>query len=190
MAASILELPSRKCGSSQSGCSGKSPPKQCQFGYFSLLDPSKALTWQLLRQLLGELLSIFTDDYFHLGFDEVHYDCYNRPHINNTWMHTVGIVAGDYKGVVRWSLSKMQQIVKTFATSKRAVVWQEASDHIGPTQYPPATAAPKELDRDTVVQLWYNPRWYDPPTGLPVGKTLADIVRRNPAVVSFPWYYK
>lgn len=39
------------------------------------------------------------------------------------------------------------------------------------------------------MQTWYNPAWYDPPTGLPVGATAQQIVETGfPTLVSFPWY--
>lgn len=107
------------------------------------------------------------------------------PHINS-WMKTIGIKKGDYKGVVRWYLDKLQTVAKS--TGKRGIVWQEAFDHYGIGAYPPATDAPRELKHDTLIHMWYSPTWYDPPTGLPVGKTLDEVVQTGRSVlVSFPW---
>ena len=69
------------------------------------------------------------------------------------------------------------------------MVWNEAFDQYGAAVFPPATAAPTELRGDAVVQIWYSPAWYDPPTGLRVAKTVADVVATGRgALVSFPWY--
>ena len=56
----------------------------------------------MLGRLFAELRGVFGDsDYLHVGFDEAHWDCYDVPHVN-AWMATVGIRAGDHKGVLRW----------------------------------------------------------------------------------------
>ena len=57
--------------------------------------------------------------------DEIRYDCYDVPHLNR-WMERVGIAKGDYKGVVRHYLAKLQAVAK--AAGKTAVVWQEVSN--------------------------------------------------------------
>jgi len=174
-------------GSFRQGCGGPHPPAACGWGYYAVLDPSSAAAWSLVAALLREVASVFDDAHLHLGFDEVHWDCFDRPPID-AWMRDAGVAApGDHKGVVRWMLARAQQLARD--AGRTAVVWNEAFDQYGDATYPPATPPPHELRADTVVQLWYNPAWYDPPTGKTVGKTVADVVRSGrAAVVSFPWY--
>ena len=174
-------------GSFHQGCSGPRAPAACGWGYFAVLNPASATAWSLVAALLREIAGVFDDAHLHLGFDEVHWDCYDRPVID-TWMRDTGVAApGDYKGVVRWMLARAQQLAR--AAGRTAVVWNEAFDQYGAAAYPPATPPPGELDCATVVHLWYSPEWYDPPTGLSVGKTVADVVRSGrSALVSFPWY--
>ena len=40
-----------------------------------------------------------------------------------------------------------------------------------------------------MIQTWYSPTWYDPPTGLAVAQTVQGIAETGRDVlVSFPWY--
>ena len=137
----------RSNGSFARGCSGADPPAECQFGYFSLLDPSKNQTWSVIEALVRELGQISGDSFFHIGGDELHWDCWDVPHIN-AWMATVGIRAGDHKGVARYYLQRIQAIVA--AHQMRAVAWNEVLDQYGDADYPPATPAPDELQASTV----------------------------------------
>jgi hypothetical protein len=62
-------------------------------------------------------------------------------------------------------------------------------DQYGDAHYPPATPVPSELHESTVIHTWYSPEWYDPPTGLPVARTVQEIAETGRDVlVSFPWY--
>jgi hypothetical protein len=104
-------------------------------------------------------------------------------------MPTVGIKPGDYKGVARYYLGRVQAIVAKH--KMRAVAWNEVMDQYGDAQYPPATPVPAELHPSTVIHTWYSPEWYDPPTGLSVARTVQGIARTGRDVlVSFPWYLR
>lgn len=68
-------------------------------------------------------------------------------------------------------------------------MWNEAFDQYGAAQFPPATPAPSELDEGTLVHVWFSPSWYDPPTGLPVSKTVGEVAETGrDVIISFPWY--
>ena len=174
-------------GSFLTGCSGLHPlPPECKFGFFSLLDPSKNKTWSVIETMVSELAGISGDSFFHIGGDELHWDCWDVPHINS-WMPSVGIRAGDYKAIARYYLGRVQAIVRKH--KMRAVAWNEVMDQYGDAHYPPATPVPAELLDSTVIHTWYSPEWYDPPTGLSVARTVHDIAKTGRDVlVSFPWY--
>ena len=91
-------------------------PGECRYGYFNNLDPSHNKTWEVLGGLFGELSSVFEDSYLHLGFDEIRYDCYDRPHVN-AWMETVGIGPGDYKVITLIFKCKAAELGMTCAGS-------------------------------------------------------------------------
>jgi hexosaminidase len=130
----------------------------CGTGYSSLLDPSLEATYDAIAALFGELATVFTDDAFHIGVDEVPVDassCYNTSHVN-AWMPSANISAGDYKGVVRYHMARLQAIVE--ALGKRPSAWQEALDHYGDTPTNP-TMPPAGLSRDTALHVWFDPAW-------------------------------
>ena len=121
-------------------------------GYGSVLDPTQEATYEVLAALLTELASIFPDDAVHVGVDEVDVSaasCYNNSRIA-AWMPTQGIAAGDWKGVVRYHLARVQSIVHSLG--KRMSAWQEAADHYGLEATNP-TNAPPGLDRDTALHV-------------------------------------
>jgi hexosaminidase len=45
------------------------------------LDPTKPETFDMVEGLIGELASAFPDVYFHLGGDEVQFDCWNHSKV-------------------------------------------------------------------------------------------------------------
>jgi len=130
----------------------------CGDGYSSLLDASREETYEAIGALFGELASVFSDDAFHIGVDEVPVDassCYNTSSVN-AWMPSANISAGDYKGVVRYHMARLQAIVE--ALGKRPSAWQEAADHYGVENAKP-TLAPPGLSKDTALHIWYAPAW-------------------------------
>jgi len=137
---------------------------RCGDGYSSLLDPSQEATYAALGALFAELAGVFPDEAFHIGVDEVPVgadSCYNTSAVN-AWMPSQNISAGDYKGVVRYHMARLQQIV--LALGKRPSAWQEAADHYGLDPTNP-TFAPPGLSHDTALFMWLAPAWgaYRPP---------------------------
>ena len=127
-------------------------------GYSSLVDPSREETYTAIAALFAELATIFFDEAFHIGVDEVPVDagsCYNTSAVN-AWMPTVNISAGDYKGVVRYHIDRLQGILAS--RGKRQSAWQEAADHYGLDPTNP-TMAPPNLSRDTALHVWLAPAW-------------------------------
>ena len=127
-------------------------------GYSSLLDPSNEATYEVIAALFAELAGVFTDEAFHVGVDEVPVDassCYNTPAVN-AWMATKNISAGDYKGVVRYHIARVQAIVE--GLGKRPSAWQEIADHYGLDPTNP-TMPPPGLSRDTALHVWLAPAW-------------------------------
>ena len=127
--------------------------------YSSLLDPTREETYETLAALFAELTDIFTDDAFHIGGDEVDVSassCYNSSSVV-AWMPSVNITAGDFKGVVRYHLARVQSLLVA-RLGKRLSAWQEVADHYGADATNP-TMPPQNLTRDTALHVWLEPQW-------------------------------
>ena len=131
----------------------------CADGYGTLLDPTREATYDAVAALFSELAGVFFDDAFHVGADEVTVganSCYNTTAVA-AWMPRVNITPGDWKGVARYHLARVQDIV-VGRLGKRMSAWQEAADHYGVENTNP-TNAPPGLSRDTALHVWFAPAW-------------------------------
>ena len=69
-------------GHSSSWCVGL--PEICESPYGNnqgncgVLNPSVDITFQVINNLIAEAATIFEDDYFHIGGDEVSPSCYDK----------------------------------------------------------------------------------------------------------------
>eukprot|EP01023_Acetabularia_acetabulum_P062840 TRINITY_DN780_c0_g2_i4.p1 TRINITY_DN780_c0_g2~~TRINITY_DN780_c0_g2_i4.p1 ORF type:complete len:765 (-),score=137.57 TRINITY_DN780_c0_g2_i4:365-2659(-) len=102
------------------------------------INPIKKRAYDLVAELINEVMSIFVDKFFHLGGDEVNFDCWkSNPEILQ-WMDQMNIATfeqlqGLYIGLLLKKFSNIQ---------KRFIVWQEVFDN--------GVAVPN----GTVIQVW------------------------------------
>jgi hexosaminidase len=102
------------------------------------LDPTKNLTYVVIQGLLEELTELFEDPYFHVGGDEVKYDCWSQNHQLSAWMRENGIPSP--KDLQSFFEVKVAEILNKL--KRTGIFWQDA----------PFAALPT----DSVIQFWKN----------------------------------
>ena len=104
------------------------------------LNPATNATFDLIKTLITEAKTLWTDDYLHLGGDEVHAKCWNKTPSVAEWLKTKNFSTDDaYKYFV--------QITHSLARSlgRKSIHWEEVFNHFG-----------SGLDKDTIFQVWLS----------------------------------
>ncbi|XP_053617094.1 beta-hexosaminidase subunit beta-like [Plodia interpunctella] len=113
---------------------------QCYEGNKSVslgpMDPTKNDTYNILRELLNEVQSLFPDEYFHIGGDEVDLNCWlsNPDVIEYIKQHNV--TEDQLHGIF------MKNVLPLLKPNSTAIVWQEVFDEN------------VSLNKDVLVQVW------------------------------------
>eukprot|EP00041_Stephanoeca_diplocostata_P027539 m.759499 g.759499 ORF g.759499 m.759499 type:complete len:586 (+) comp23196_c1_seq12:107-1864(+) len=123
------------------------------------LNPAYPGLFSLLADMFRELGDMFPDSMFHIGCDEVPFQCWNTSDVVVRWMEQHGFARDELglKAVAAHYITEAQHTLRQ-ASNRTPIVWQEAFDHYGPSVANP-TPPPKELDKETVVELWLDPTW-------------------------------
>lgn len=155
----------------QSWAKGMAGDMVIDCGYDSVLQPvGDPRVYQMLDDLVGELAQVFPDKLFHLGTDEVRFNCLDKSGKVKEWMKHEH---KDEKAVVAAYIGKTTEIAKKYG--KEPVVWQEAFDAYGSPGSPPV-----ELPKDALVQVW---------EGWPGTTRVPDVVEKGfKALKSYDWY--
>lgn len=111
------------------------------------VDPSNPFVYELLEGLFGEMTGkargkgLFPDDFFHIGGDEVQFDCWMHSAAISAFMAKQGWAPDSYDKLYMYFVQKSHAIASGFGRS--AVVWEEVWNHFG-----------TQLPKDTVVEIW------------------------------------
>lgn len=136
-------------------------------GTFGPIDPTQNNTYQFLRDFFAEIVSVWPDDYVHLGGDEVDFNCWkSNPGIKD-FMKQEGIE--DYSKLESFYMQKLVRIVENLR--KEYIVWQEVYDN------------GVHLGKNAVVHVWKHFGTFDYLQEL---KNITENGYR--AIVSAPWY--
>lgn len=116
------------------------PSQDCK----SPLDPTKEETFNLLNDVLGELINekdgLLKDDYFHIGGDEVNMNCWDKVDHIVKWKEEHGYTNND---VYKYMVDFVTNI--TLKHNKLPVVWEEVYNHFG-----------TNMIKGTVVHVWLS----------------------------------
>ena len=110
------------------------------------LDPSSETTWKLISEVLGEWSGkakgqgIFTDEYYHLGGDEVDTGCWERTERVINWMKENNFTAHD---TYKYFVDRAHKIVLGY--ERHGIFWEEVWNNF-------KTA----LDKKSIIQTWLN----------------------------------
>lgn len=113
------------------------------------MDPSKNETYVLLADVLEDFAGRFSDEFFHLGGDEigvsvwgdVRFDCWEEQ-LDEGWLNKNGIRS--YQGALGHFFARSVAMIEK--AGKRPVLWDEAWRNV------------KDLPRSVVVQVWEDPK--------------------------------
>lgn len=139
---------------------GKGDIPEINCGYQSVMDVKDKRLVPKVEKLLGEFASVFPDQLFHLGFDEVNRDCLSRGPSIASFVQAEGGALDDE--LTKNLLGDFFETVGAFVTekAKAPVVWQEAFD-FGALVSQNVTDA---LRKRTLVQAWKGANWEGSPS--------------------------
>jgi len=133
-------------------------------GDYGPLNPTLNNTFSFLTTFYKELTTVFEDDYFHLGGDEVSFKCWQSNPAVQAWMKQKGWT--DYALLEAYYEQSLLDIVGSL--DKKYVVWQEIFDN------------GLKIRPDTIIGVWKGGGWQD---------ELARVTAAGyQAVLSAPWY--
>ena len=104
------------------------------------LNPATNKTFDLISTLLKESSGIFTDDYIHLGGDEVREKCWESVPAVADWLKEKNYTTDD---AYKYFVTRTHAI--TSALGRKSIFWEEVFNHFG-----------GELEKDTIFQVWLN----------------------------------
>jgi len=105
------------------------------------LNPTLDKTWSVLKNLFSEMITIFTDQYFHTGGDEVVTGCFENDPSILSWMHAHGMQRGTQ--LYAYFEQKLAQLIAPL--NKIKIVWEDVFN--AGIQVEPSS---------TLVQIWSN----------------------------------
>lgn len=113
-------------------------------GLYGPVNPILKKTYNFLRSLFDEVLSVFKDKYVHLGGDEVPFDCWQSNPFLQSFMKRNNI--SDIKELLSLYSRELLKIVTDLGQNRNDgsgyIVWQEVFDN------------GVKLKPDTIVQIW------------------------------------
>ncbi|KRX03069.1 Glycoside hydrolase, superfamily [Pseudocohnilembus persalinus] len=106
--------------------------------YNGQLDITLDLTYELVEKIVNSTQNLFTDDYIHLGGDEVINSCYDKRPSIKTWMKNKGMDTSNYIGLQKYYRAQQKKMLKN---GKSSIYWCNEQLNIPPTE-------------DQILQYW------------------------------------
>ncbi|XP_067002308.2 beta-hexosaminidase subunit beta [Anabrus simplex] len=133
-------------------------------GTFGPINPIQNITYDFLHLFFTEVVELFSDQYVHLGGDEVNFECWASNPAINKFMEAHNIT-GNYAQLEEIYIQRLIDITDELNAS--SVVWQEVFDN------------GVDLPGDTVVHVWTGDQ----------SEELAKVTKAgHPALLSACWY--
>ncbi|KAK7586163.1 hypothetical protein V9T40_004039 [Parthenolecanium corni] len=107
-------------------------------GEYGPIDPTRESNYIFLENLFKEIAELFPDNYFHLGGDEVNFDCWNSSPEIRSFMRYHNITS--FQELESYYIQRVLAITRNLNT--KPVVWQEVFDN------------GVRLTDDAVVHVW------------------------------------
>ena len=103
-------------------------------------------TYEVVRAVYEELSTLFHDDWFHVGGDELQSNCYNYSTRITTWLDEGGHSWSDL--VQQW-IDRAVPIFKSVSPKRRLIMWEDL-------YLASSTPMTGQVPRDIVMQTWNN----------------------------------
>jgi hexosaminidase len=107
------------------------------------LDIINNKTYEVVEKVYNELSGIFTDNFFHVGGDEIHDNCYNFSSRTQDWF--AANTSRTYDDLLQLWTDRAIPIFKKGKTNRRLIMWEDVL-----TASPHAHSVPK----DVIMQSW------------------------------------
>ncbi|XP_055682109.1 beta-hexosaminidase subunit beta-like [Lutzomyia longipalpis] len=132
-------------------------------GKLGPIDPTKPAVYDFLRELFGEISHVFPEQYFHLGGDEVGFECWSTNPEIVEYMKSKNYTK--YEQLEEEFIQKVVDIIDELKS--KSIVWQEVYQN------------QVRLPQGTVVHVWTGDR----------KKLMSQITRDGlPVLLSACWY--
>ncbi|EGD80749.1 hypothetical protein PTSG_01337 [Salpingoeca rosetta] len=99
---------------------------------------------QVLRNVTSEVAALFSDEYFHLGYDEINFNCWKQDASVQRYLKEHNVTINE---LLLTFFKNQRDMLHDVAPAKKRLYWEEASK-----QNPPLP-----LDKSTIVQVWGPP---------------------------------
>lgn len=109
-------------------------------GQLEILNPN---TYEILDNVYKELSSLFTDNFFHVGFDELNVNCYNYSNLTQAWFKENS--SRSYNDLAQYLVDKSLPIFNN-VTNRRLIMWEDSVTS--------ADFASISLPKDVILQSW------------------------------------
>jgi len=93
------------------------------------LDPTNDLTYDFIDAFFAEMTTIFPDEFYHLGGDEVNFECWQIPRIEQ-WMKNNNI--SDYPALQGYFINRVYPIITKYG--KQVLYWEEVFENTSPSK--------------------------------------------------------
>ena len=130
------------------------------------LEPRYQSTYDFVQTLFTEVNSLFPDETFFLGGDEVAYNCWESNSVYKDFIDANNL--GDYAGLESYYVQKLLQLVDNLPKKRQSIVWQEVFDN------------GLNISKTAVVNVWKSGGYKD---------ELSAITEQGyDVMLSAPWY--
>jgi len=126
------------------------------------LDPTNEFTYMVVDGLFSEISKLFIEEYFHIGGDEVVYNCWKEDSNITNWMQRNGIQTFDQ--LMALYLNKLFAAMKS--NKKGIIAWQEVFSSYG-----------LNVPSDVIIEVWK-----DEATLIQVAKS------KHRGLLAYGWY--
>lgn len=133
------------------------------------LNPTSDFVYNVLQGIYADMEKVFDSDYFHMGGDEVNFNCWNTTEQIVHWMHAKNIQR-DANGFHQlWSMFQNRSLQMLDSVSKRehpVILWTSSLTEVGQVD--------KYLNKSRyIIQIWTTGQ----------DKVIAELVRKGFKVI-------